>query len=81
LLLSWIPEYLTRSAGFTAADVGKYAWIPFLAQGLGIVLGGTLSDLLLRRGLSAVSARLTIMLAGMLLMTPRAFSPPSTWTS
>lgn len=66
----WIPEYLTRSAGFTAADIGKYAWIPFLAQGVGIVLGGFLSDQLLRRGVRAVHARLTIMLIGMLLMTP-----------
>jgi MFS transporter, ACS family, hexuronate transporter len=66
----WIPEYLTRRAGFTPADVGKYAWIPFLAQGIGIVLGGTLSDVLLRRGMRAVHARLGIMLLGMLLMTP-----------
>lgn len=66
----WIPEYLTRSAGFTAAEIGKYAWIPFLAQGVGIVLGGFLSDQLLRRGVRAVHARLTIMLIGMLLMTP-----------
>lgn len=65
----WIPEYLTRSAGFTAADIGKYAWIPFAAQGVGIVLGGACSDLLCRRGLSVISARLTVMLIGMLLMT------------
>jgi ACS family hexuronate transporter-like MFS transporter len=66
----WIPEYLTRNAGFTAADIGKYAWIPFLAQGVGIVLGGMLSDTLLRRGMRVVPARLGIMLIGMLLMTP-----------
>ncbi|MFC4311377.1 MFS transporter [Steroidobacter flavus] len=65
----WIPEYLTRSAGFTAADIGKYAWIPFAAQGVGIVLGGAFSDLLCRRGMSVLSARLTVMLIGMLLMT------------
>ncbi len=66
----WIPEYLRRSAGFSAADVGKYAWIPFLAQGVGIVLGGHLSDLLVRRGVRPVHARLGIMLTGMLLMVP-----------
>ncbi|WP_157994296.1 MFS transporter [Peristeroidobacter agariperforans] len=65
----WIPEYLTRSAGFTATDIGKYAWIPYAAQGVGIVLGGAFSDLLCRRGLSVISARLTVMLIGMLLMT------------
>lgn len=65
----WIPEYLTRNAGFTAADIGKYAWIPFAAQGVGIVFGGALSDLLCRHGMSVLSARLTVMLSGMLLMT------------
>jgi ACS family hexuronate transporter-like MFS transporter len=65
----WIPEYLTRSAGFTAADIGKYGWIPFLAQGVGIVLGGGLSDVLCRRGLNVLTARLTVMLIGMLMMT------------
>ncbi len=65
----WIPEYLTRSAGFSAADIGKYAWIPFAAQGVGIVSGGALSDLLCRRGMSVIPARLTVMLIGMLLMT------------
>ena len=65
----WIPEYLTRSAGFTAADIGKYAWIPFAAQGVGIVLGGAFSDALCRRGLGVLPARLTVMLIGMLLMT------------
>lgn len=65
----WIPEYLTRNAGFTAADIGKYAWIPFFAQGVGIVLGGGLSDVLCRRGMNVLSARLAVMLTGMLMMT------------
>jgi len=70
----WIPEYLRRSAGFSAADVGRYAWIPFLAQGIGIVLGGYLSDVLVRRGVRALHARLGIMLVGMLLMVPGIFA-------
>lgn len=65
----WIPEYLTRSAGFTAADIGKYAWIPFAAQGVGIVVGGAFSDFLCRRGMNVLAARLTVMLIGMLMMT------------
>jgi ACS family hexuronate transporter-like MFS transporter len=64
----WIPEFLTRNAGFTPAQIGRYAWIPFLAQGVGVLTGGTLSDVLYRRGMSIVPARLTIMLAGMVLM-------------
>lgn len=75
----WIPEFLTRTKGFTPADIGKYAWIPFLAQGVGILLGGPMSDALIRRGMRVVSARMTIMLLGMLLMLPglvAAFSFP-----
>lgn len=66
----WIPEYLTRNAGFTPADIGHYAWIPFVAQAIGILLGGTLSDMLYRRGMAIVPARLTIMAIGVLLMLP-----------
>ena len=66
----WIPEYLTRSAGFTPADIGRYAWIPFVAQAIGILLGGALSDMLYRRGMAIVTARLTIMVIGVLLMVP-----------
>jgi ACS family hexuronate transporter-like MFS transporter len=54
--------------------VGRYAWIPFLAQGIGIVLGGYLSDVLVRRGVRALHARLGIMLVGMLLMVPGIFA-------
>ncbi|MEP7244662.1 MAG: MFS transporter [Gammaproteobacteria bacterium] len=66
----WIPEYLTRHAGFTPVEIGRYAWIPFAAQGVGIVIGGMLSDVLCGRGMNVLAARLTIMLIGMLLMVP-----------
>ena len=64
----WIPEFLKRSAGFSLADIGKYAWIPFLTQGIGIVLGGLMSDWLYRRGMKVINARFTVMLVGMLCM-------------
>ncbi len=64
----WIPEFLKRSAGFSIADIGKYAWIPFLTQGIGILLGGLSSDWLYRRGMKVITARFTVMLIGMLCM-------------
>jgi ACS family hexuronate transporter-like MFS transporter len=64
----WIPEFLKRSAGFSIADIGKYAWIPFLTQGIGIVLGGFMSDWLYRRGMKIISARFTVMFIGMFCM-------------
>ena len=65
----WTPEFLRRSANFSMTDIGRYAWIPFLTQTIGILLGGTLSDLLFRRGMQLTRARLTVMLVGMIMMT------------
>lgn len=64
----WIPEFLKRTAGFSLADIGKYAWIPFFTQGVGILMGGFLSDWLFRRGFKVINARFTVMLTGMLCM-------------
>ena len=65
----WTPEFLRRSANFSMTDIGRYAWIPFLTQTVGILLGGTLSDALFRRGMQLTRARLTVMLIGMIIMT------------
>ncbi len=53
----WFPEYLKRARHFDLAAIGKYAWIPFAVAGLGNFLGGMLSSLLFRRGLSSTHAR------------------------
>ena len=76
---AWIPEFLRRSENFSMIDIGRYAWIPFLTQTIGILIGGTLSDVLLRKGMPSTRARLTIMLVGMTIMTAgllAAFSFP-----
>ena len=65
----WLPEYFKRSAGFTLADIGRYAWIPFASQGVGILLGGVSSDELYRRGFRLLNARLLVMLGGVILMS------------
>lgn len=66
---AWVPEYLVRSAGFSMSDIGRYAWIPFFINGVGIVAGGMASDALCRRGWAVIPARMAVMLAGVLLMT------------
>jgi ACS family hexuronate transporter-like MFS transporter len=65
----WLPEYLKSSVGFSLAEIGRYAWIPFATQGVGILLGGWFSDLLIRRDVRVVNARLVVMAAGMIMMT------------
>ena len=66
---AWVPEFLARTGGFSMGDIGRYAWIPFAAYGVGILLGGVLSDLLCGRGRPVVLARLVVMRAGVLFMT------------
>jgi ACS family hexuronate transporter-like MFS transporter len=66
---AWVPEYLVRSAGFSMSDIGRYAWIPFFINGVGIVVGGMASDSLCRREWAVIPARMAVMLTGVLLMT------------
>jgi MFS transporter, ACS family, hexuronate transporter len=69
----WFPEYLKNARHFDMASIGKYGWIPFAVAGLGNLLGGMLSALLLRRGCSLTVARkgsATVFLCLMLSAIP-----------
>lgn len=59
--LFWIPEYLRRERGFSLADIGLYAWIPFVAADLGGLFAGSYSDHLIRRGMPAATARRRVL--------------------
>ena len=61
-------EFLKRTAGFSLIDIAKFAWIPFVSHGTGILLSGFISDWLYQRGMKVVSARFTVMFVGMLCM-------------
>lgn len=65
----WIPQYLHQERGASLEDIGRVAWIPFLTLGIASMLGGALSDSLVRRGWSLNRARKGIM-AGAALLTP-----------
>ena len=55
--LTWLPGYLEKSLGFSLKATGWIASIPFLAGIFGVLVGGMLSDRLVRRGMKAISAR------------------------
>jgi MFS transporter, ACS family, aldohexuronate transporter len=65
----WFPEYLNRVRHFDVAQIGKYAWIPFLLAGFGNILGGWSSSFLLRWGVSLSDARKLSVTIFSLLMT------------
>lgn len=71
----WIPEYLKRERGFSLADIGLYAWIPFTAGAVGGMVGGQASDRLISRGLPADTARARV------LYLSAAIAPLGIWTS
>lgn len=46
---SWFPVYLVKAAGFSEAEMGVFAALPFLLGAIGNVAGGFLSDRLVVR--------------------------------
>ena len=65
----WFAEYLKVVRHFSMASIGKYAWIPFAVAGLGNVLGGWTSALILQRGFSLNLARKGTVTLFVMLMT------------
>lgn len=66
--LFWLPKYLVEQRGFTVAEMGKLAWLPYVAGDAGAILGGLFSDFLVRRGWTVLRARTIAMLPFALLM-------------
>ena len=67
--LTWFPIYLVQDRGMSILKVGFVASIPALCGFAGGVLGGVVSDYLLKRGCSLTVARKIPIVVGMLLAT------------
>lgn len=57
----WLPEYLKRERHFSLAEIGYFAWIPFLTADAGCLIGGALSGWLIRAGWPVLRARKVVM--------------------
>jgi ACS family hexuronate transporter-like MFS transporter len=80
LYIFWLPSYFQEARGFSLAQVGMSAWLPFLCAGVGALGGGWASGFLIERGWSVDAARKTVMSLGALLtpagiLAMRAASP------
>jgi ACS family hexuronate transporter-like MFS transporter len=53
----WLPKYLMDTRGYDIKQVGYFAWIPWAAAGVGCLVIGAFSSLLVKRGLSLNLAR------------------------
>jgi ACS family hexuronate transporter-like MFS transporter len=60
--LFWLPDYLQRERQLSLAEIGFYGWIPFLFADGGAILGGMLSDSLVRRGIHPQRARMMVLI-------------------
>jgi ACS family hexuronate transporter-like MFS transporter len=68
LYITWLPKYLHDARGFSLAQIGLYAWVPYLAADAGSLLGGWLSGHLIARGWSVDRARKAVIAGAALLM-------------
>ncbi|WP_373511482.1 MFS transporter [Persicitalea sp.] len=60
-LMFWIPKYLSEVRNVSFERIGNLFWIPFLALGVANIIGGWLSDRLIKHDFSINKARKTIM--------------------
>ena len=65
--LTWFPIYLVQARGMSLLKAGFMTSLPAICGFLGGVLGGMLSDALIRRGVSLTLARKIPIVGGMLL--------------
>ena len=67
--LTWFPVYLVQERGMSILKAGIIASLPAICGFVGGVLGGVISDHLLRRGNSLTFARKAPIVIGLLLST------------
>ncbi|WP_186110884.1 MFS transporter [Burkholderia gladioli] len=65
--LTWFPIYLVQARGMSILKAGVLASLPAICGFLGGVLGGMLSDGMIKRGVSLTMARKIPIIGGMLL--------------
>jgi nitrate/nitrite transporter NarK len=67
--ITWFPIYLVKERGMNIMTVGFVAALPAICGFSGGILGGALSDFLIRKGYSQSFARKTPFMIGMSLAT------------
>jgi ACS family hexuronate transporter-like MFS transporter len=66
--LFWFPKYLTDARHLSLAEVGRIAWIVYLAADIGCILGGYLSGKLIQRGITPAKSRIWVMTIAAVLL-------------
>ena len=65
--VTWFPTYLVTARGMTFIQAGLMTSLPYIGASAGVLVGGLLSDMILKRTGSANLARKLPIVGGMLL--------------
>lgn len=65
--LTWLPRYLEHDRHMSLMNTGWLAAIPFFVGIFGVLLGGVISDFLIRKGMKAITARKIPIVGGALI--------------
>ncbi|WP_409433972.1 MFS transporter [Litorimonas sp. RW-G-Af-16] len=68
LFVGWLPLYLSETYGFGVAEIGKYAWIPYVGAMVGAWFGGLLAQNRISAGWTVNKTRKTVITLGGLIM-------------
>lgn len=74
-VLFWFPKYLTDVHKMPLPELGRIAWIVYLAADVGCVAGGLLSGRFIRRGMRPTEARKWTMTVAAILIPCSALVP------
>ncbi|OAA86327.1 MFS transporter [Clostridium ljungdahlii] len=65
--LTWLPSYLQKERGFSLTQSGFIASLPYICGIVGVLLGGTISDYLIKKGVQPITSRKFPIVGGALI--------------
>ena len=65
VFLTWLPSYLKDERKFTTSEMGIYSAMPLVVMSVIIVIAGTLSDLLVKKGYGEKAVRKAFIIVGL----------------
>src|SRR5260370_32506042 len=65
VFLTWLPSYLKDERKFTTSEMGVYSATPLVAMSVIIIIAGTLSDWLVKKGLDEKFVRKAFIIVGL----------------
>lgn len=65
--LTWLPSYLQKERGFSLTQSGFVASLPYICGIIGVLLGGSISDRLIKKGVQPITSRKVPIVGGAIL--------------